>query len=205
MGDLNPKIFQPAWFAAQDPPLVPKREAEAANIEIIHQDVVIFNLEWFRLEVTRDRFHISTTQESRYEFLRDIVLGTFQLLLHTPVRAMGINKDIHYSVENERVWHEFGDRVAPKGLWLGVLEKPGLTSLAIRGVRTDGYEGSINVKVEPSRKVHPGIYFNINDHYSVKDPKTLSGCSEMMDILSKRFHDSIKRSAGIAQELMEKQ
>ncbi len=69
LGDLNPKIFQPAWFAAEK--LIRKPEAEAAEIEIIHPEVVIFNLEWLRLEVTRERFSASTTQEPYYEFIRD--------------------------------------------------------------------------------------------------------------------------------------
>lgn len=203
VGDFNPKIFQPAWFAAQDPPLIPKLEAEEAKVEIIHPDVVIFEVDWFRLQATRDRFLISTAQASRYEFLRDLVVGTFQLLQHTPIRAMGINKDTHWGVGSEDVWHKFGHRIAPKEVWNGVLEKPGLLSLAIRGVRTDDYDGNINVKVEPSRQIHPGIYFNVNDHYSVKEPETVLGCNEMMDILRTCFHQSIKRSDNIARDLVE--
>lgn len=204
VGDFNPKIFQPVWFAAQEPPLIPKLEAEAATIEIIHADVAIFNVEWFRLQVTRDRFHISTPQESRYEFLRDLVLGTFQLLQHTPVSAMGINKDAHWRVESEEVWHEFGHRFAPKDIWDGVLEKPGLMSLTVQGVRTDGREGSVNVKVEPSRQIHPGILFNVNDHYSANRPESVLGCNEMMDILRTCFYESVSRSDKIIGDLMER-
>jgi hypothetical protein len=204
LGDFNPKIFQPAWFAAQEPPLIPKLEAEDAKIEIIHPDVVVFEVEWFRLQVTRDRFFISTTQESRYEFLRDLVLGAFQLLQHTPVRAMGINKDVHWGVENEESWHEFGHRVAPKDVWSGILEKPGLLSLTMHGVRTDDHKGYINVKVEPSSQIQPGIYCSVNDHYEVKEPETVMGCNEMIDILRGCFYESIKRSDKIVSDLMRK-
>jgi len=204
VGDFNPKIFQPAWFAAQEPPLIPKLEAEAANVEIIHPDVAIFDVDWFRLQVTTDRFHISTTQESRYEFLRDLVLGTFQLLQHTPVSAMGINKDAHWGVESEEVWHEFGNRIAPKDIWNGILEKPGLLSLTIQGVRTDGHKGNVNVTVQPSMQIHPGIYFGVNDHYSVENPEAVLGCTEMMDILRSCFYESIARSDKIIGDLMER-
>ena len=60
LGDFNPKIFQPAWFAVQG--LIRQQEAEEANVEIIHPDVVSFSLEWLALQVTRERFAISTTQ-----------------------------------------------------------------------------------------------------------------------------------------------
>ena len=202
VGDFNPKIFQPVWFAAQEPPLIPKLEAEAAKVEIIHPDMAIFDVDWFRLQVTRDQFHISTTQESRYEFLRDLVLGTFQLLQHTPVKAMGINKDAHWGVDNEEIWHKFGHRIAPKDIWNGILEKPGLRSITIQGVRTDRHKGNVNVTVQPSMQIHPGIYCGVNDHYSVEDPDTVLGCNEMMDILSACFYDSIDRSNKIVGDLM---
>ncbi len=204
IGDFNPKIFQPAWFAAQEPPLIPKLEAEEATIEIIHPDVVIFQTDWFRLQVVREQFQVSTAQESRYEFLRDLVLGTFQILQHTPVRGMGINKDIHWGVENEAVWHDFGHRITPKDIWKGILEKPGLLSLTMQGVRTDSHNGCVNVKVEPSNQIRPGIYININDHYSVKEPEKVLGCNEIMDILRTCFYDSTKRSDKIVSDLMER-
>ena len=203
IGDFNPKIFQPAWFAAQEPPLIPKLEAEEAKIEIIHSDVATFEVDWFRLQVLRNRFQISSYQESRYEFLRDLVLGTFQILQHTPVREIGINREVHSGVENEKVWHEFGHRIAPKDVWNGILEKPGLLSLTMVGVRTDGHNGDINVIVQPSTTIRPGIYFNVNDHYSVKEPEKVVGCNEIMDILSAYFYDSIKRSDIIVNHLME--
>jgi hypothetical protein len=204
VGDFNPKIFQPVWFAAQEPPLIPKMEAEEAKLEIIHPDVVVFEVDWFQLQVTRDRFHISTVQESRYEFLRDLVLGTFQLLQHTPVRAMGINKDAHRGVQSMEMWHGFGDRIAPKGVWDGIVEKPGLLTITIQGARTDGHQGYVNVKVEPSRQIHPGIYFNINDHYSVKEPEKALGCNEIMDILRTRFQESMNRSDKIVSDITER-
>lgn len=61
LGAFNPKIFQPAWFAFEE--LIRKQEAEEANIEIVHPDAVSFALEWLRLQVTRERFTASTTQE----------------------------------------------------------------------------------------------------------------------------------------------
>ena len=75
LGDFNPKIFQPAWFAAEG--LLQKKETDRAKIEVFHHEISIFELDWLRLQVTRERFAVETTQEPYYEPLRDLVLGTF--------------------------------------------------------------------------------------------------------------------------------
>jgi hypothetical protein len=87
LGSFNPQIFQPAWFAAEE--LLRKEEAEAAEVAIIHRDIVSFSTSWMQLQVQLDRFMVSTADSAFYEPLRDLVLGTFQLLRHTPVQKMG--------------------------------------------------------------------------------------------------------------------
>ncbi len=84
LGDFNPKIFQPAWFAAQD--LIRQQEADEADIKIIHPEVVSFATgQWLALEVTRERFVVSTTQDPYSKVMRDLVVGSFELLQHTPL------------------------------------------------------------------------------------------------------------------------
>ena len=58
LGDFNPKIFSPFWFASEG--LLGRKEAETAVPEIIHSDVSIFKSDWFRLQVNRNRFSIVT-------------------------------------------------------------------------------------------------------------------------------------------------
>jgi hypothetical protein len=204
LGDFNPKIFQPAWFAAEG--LVRKQEAEKAKIEIIHPEVVTFTLEWLILQVTRERFFVSTSQEPYYEVVRDLVLGTFSLLRHTPVHKMGINRDMHFRMDSEEAWHAFGHRLAPKDLWKDILgENPGMRSLTMEGRRQDGCKGYTRVKVEPSEKVHPGVYVNVNDHYEVADPKSVIGSDEIRTLFERSWSESLRRSAHIAYALLEKQ
>jgi hypothetical protein len=203
LGDFNPKIFQPAWSAAEG--LIRKQEAEEANVEIIHPEVVSFALEWLTLQVTRERFFASTSQEPYYEVVRDLVLGTFRLLRHTPVHKMGINTDMHFRMGSEEAWHAFGHRLAPKDLWQGILENPGMRSLTMEGRRPDGCKGYIRVKVEPSVRVHPGVYVNVNDHYEEADPKSVIGSDEIRTLLERSWDESLRRSARIAYALLEKQ
>src|SRR5437870_4919946 len=83
VGDFNPKIFQPAWFAAQN--LLRQEEADAAKIEIIHPEIVRFSLDWLHVEVVHERFKASTLQFPYFEILRDLTVGTFKILRHTPI------------------------------------------------------------------------------------------------------------------------
>jgi hypothetical protein len=41
VGSFNPRIFQPAWFAAEN--LIREEEEQAAKIELIHRQVAIFS------------------------------------------------------------------------------------------------------------------------------------------------------------------
>ncbi len=201
VGSFNPRIFQPAWFAAEN--LIREEEEQAAKIELIHHQVAIFSLDWLHLQVTDEQFVVTTTQSSFYEPLRDLVLGTFRLLRHTPVRMMGLNRDCHFRMPSEEVYHAFGHRLTPKEPWAGILKEPGMRSLTMEGVRPDNLKGYIRVRVEPSVRVHPGVFININDHYEVKDAATARGCDEIIDILDREWKSSLDRSAEIVSLLLE--
>src|SRR5688572_1822642 len=105
VGAFNPQIFQPAWFASEK--LIRKEEADSARIEIIHGDLTVFSLDWCKLEVTDDRFRIDTSSLQQYspELIRDLTLGTFGILRHTPLKMMGLNTMYHFEVASEEVWH----------------------------------------------------------------------------------------------------
>ncbi len=199
-GSFNPAIFHPSWFASHD--LIRSQEVDAANVQIVHPDAAVFAAEWLEINVVRDRFQAATTQESYYEALRDLVIGVLGLLYHTPLRLMGINRDFHYQLGSENAWHTVGHRLVPKADWEDLLEKPGMKSLVVQGVRPDDLQGYIRVKVEPSARVPYGVYVEVNDHYELKGPNgTKSEASEAMQILSERWRNSMQRSASIAQKI----
>jgi hypothetical protein len=201
IGDFNPKIFQPAWFGAEG--LIQPSEVESARIEIIHPEVVIFLLGWLRLEVTRERFSAGTQQEPYHEVIRDLVVGTFRLLRHTPVKLMGINWEAHFRVESEEKWHAIGHTLAPPQMWEEVLIKPGMGSLTITGVRPDSLNGKINVTVEPSAPFHPGIFVRINDHFESGSPASALGADEIIGVLEDNWAESYKRSTNIFKKVLE--
>lgn len=204
IGNFNPKIFHPSWFSAEG--LIQKAEEEGANIEIIHSDAAIFNLDWLRVEVTEERFAVITAQEPYDPAIRDLVVGTFSILRHTPITKMGINRDMHFRIDSEEKWHAGSDKLAPKDIWKTVLEKPEMRSLTMEGDHSrDGYKGLIRVKIEPSTIPSPyGIFCDVNDHFETKDSNTTVGSDEIMDILKDTWDKSYNRSKKIIFSILDK-
>jgi hypothetical protein len=185
LGNFNPKIFQPAWFASHG--LIKESEAEEAELRILHNDVVVFSLGWMDLEVTRERLVAKTSQEPYYEVIRDFVLGTFSLLRYTPITALGINLEYHFSVTDEEKWNNAGHRLAPKDVWLDVLERPGLLALAMQGQRSDGLKGFVRFDVQPSLAERPGLYFLVNNHFEIEKPESGNFADVTCQILADRW------------------
>jgi hypothetical protein len=156
------------------------------------------------LQVTRERFVVSTAQQPYYKVIRDLVLGAFKLLQHTPLHKLGINTDMHLRMDSEESWHAFGHRLAPKELWQGILKTPGIRSLTMEGQRPDEFRGYIRVQVEPSARIHPGVYFQVNDHYEVGTLRPGMGADEMLTIFERAWDESLTRSKSIISTLLER-
>lgn len=203
LGQFNPSIFHPIWFGAEN--LLRKEEVDAAKIDLVHPDITKFTLDWLTVEVLRERFVIQTMQETYDEALRDLALGTFSVLRHTPITKMGINRSVHFLIESEEKWHAAGDKLAPKVLWTGILEKPGMRSLTMEeSSRKDGLKGCVRVRIEPSATIQPGLFIEVNDHMEFSDPKKGVGSEEMLDILKSTWKDSIIRAEDIIYTLYER-
>jgi hypothetical protein len=129
LGDFNPKIYQPAWFASEG--LIRPSEADNAKIQIVHADLAIFSTDWFVLQVARDRFSATIKALAYRAHLRDLVLGTFHKLLHTPLMQMGINCATRVRFKSDDDWHAFGHFLVPKCPWKGILSTPGMRAVHV--------------------------------------------------------------------------
>jgi hypothetical protein len=192
VGAMNPTILQPAWLSAHG--LIREEEAESAEIRIIHPDIVAYSLEWADIEVTRERCQFKTTTTSEAaEPVRDLALGVFTILKHTPIRLIGLNSEAHHKVASEDRWHEIGHTLAPDAQWKGLLDRPGVRSLLMEGARTDDRVGWIRVTVEPSLRVQPGIYIAINDHYDLSNEKASVTTTEpALSIVGENWEHSLQ-------------
>ena len=199
LGSFNPAIFHPIWFKANG--LIKPEEADKAKLEITTPMISIFGVEWFRLQVETQKFAIQTDNETHFELLSDLVIGTFSLLEHTPVSAIGLNRTMHFKMDSEESWNAFGDKIAPKDIWQGVLEEPGLLSLVMQGPKkkpNQKSENLINVRVEPSPRTTPGIYIDVNNHFEIKD----NDLQKVLNILKESWRDVLINSRKIADQII---
>ena len=87
LGDFNPAIFAPAWFALHG--LLPRGATDGANVQIVCPQVTAFTFDWLRLEVVNNRFNVETLQAPHIH-LRDLVLRTFkERVPHAPHGSTG--------------------------------------------------------------------------------------------------------------------
>lgn len=201
VGNFNPKIFHPSWLAKNE--LIRNHEAENANIELIHNDVSIFSLEWLKIQIMLDKFSAITEQEPYFEVTRDLVAGIFKLLQHTPISAIGINRGAHIQMRSKDSWNELGHILAPKERWETALKKPGTLRLSVRGERKDEYSGHQNVRFEPSSRIDPGVFIEFNDHFNIVENKTTSTNDQLMDILIEKWETNKTEFDTIVDSLMD--
>jgi hypothetical protein len=88
-----------------------------------------------------------------------------QLLSHTPITALGINMRHTFRYNNDEDWHALGHRLAPKEPWGNLLNKPGMLMVQMKALRSDDYEGAVNVSVQSNSPRE--VIISVNDHYQV--------------------------------------
>jgi hypothetical protein len=185
LGSFNPAIFQPFWFSRNN--LIREEEAQDAKVEIVHKQATVFGTEWFSLQVMPERFSLDTSDPTKSLPLRDLAVGTFKILEHTPVEAFGFNSYKHFRMPSMDEWHAFGHHYAPKESWTGILTDPGMKSLTILGKRENRTE-PVQVTIEPSVKVHPGVFFQVNQHFAFKEKK--DAVEDHMQVFLKELQNS---------------
>jgi hypothetical protein len=205
VGSFNPAIFQPSWFSAQG--LLRAGEAEAAeatDVTVISNEVTVFSVDWLRVEVIHERFLAATTRRDSYGLLRDLVLGTFAILEHTPVTQVGLNRERHFAIASQADRDRFGWRLAPAGPWTAALHDPKMRSLTMEGQRTDGRKGYIHVKVEPSARIQDAVFVAVNDHYEIEfDDDAVRSALPAMSILKEQWDSFLAGPDTMAQAIFE--
>lgn len=200
MGSFNPRIFEPLWFSRHE--LVPDQEAEAAEVQMVDREFCRVNFGWVDLVVTEDRLQAESTSETVNDSqVCDLLVGIFRLLPHIPINVGSIHHRWHIAIETEAEWHEVGHALAPKGIWDGVLEKPGMFDFAMLGQRPDELEGAIKVRIQPSHAVSPGIFMNVNDEFvlGVADGEAPL---DVANVLSDLWGEAGERAVDIRKELL---
>lgn len=211
LGHFNPAILTPAWFAMHG--LLSDSTAESATLGVAHPDVTEFSTEWLRLRARSDQMELYTVQAPHIR-LRDFAVRTFrEHLFHTPLKAFGINRFVHFKVRTPAERIHIGALLAPKspwGKWGQALEnagsRGGMTSLTMTLFGPDDQPagGQVNVTVEPSNLVGKdgtGVFAVVNDHYGTNtdDP---GSAAHVVESLEANFESSTSHSEEIIDHVM---
>jgi hypothetical protein len=200
LGSFNPRIFEPLWFSRHE--LVPEQEAEVAEVQMVNREFCRVNFSWVDLVVTEDRLQAESTSETVNDNqIRDLLVGIFRLLPHIPVNLGSIHHHWQIAIDTEEEWHKVGHALAPKEIWKGVLEEPGMFDFAMQGHRPDDLKGAIKVRIQPSRAVSPGIFMNVNDEVVLTEADDDTPLA-FADVLDKLWPEAESRAVGIRKELL---
>lgn len=181
-GVFNASIFSPLWLRTEE--LIGDVEMKQSRIDVISRNVTSFSAGWLQCHVTDEGMQFGTVEVEEFPRLRDVAVGVLQLLRHTPIAALGINRDFHMTLDDDRKLHAFGDLLTPKPLWDQVMDFPGMRELTMWGARTDGYDGHVQVQVQPSQRVPHSVYVGYNDHFTLTkmdEPVTSRGAAWELD------------------------
>lgn len=201
LGAFNPPIFQPAWLGAEG--LIRQGDAENARVEIVHQEVAVFETEWLRCQVTRERFSMMTRRESHYEALRDLIASVFRLLRHTPTRVCGINHTEALRFDNRDEFDNLGWRLVPRENWDGVLDRPGVARLDEVGQRDDGLDGYIRVQLEQPLNGTQEISAQVNDHIVFSEQPEHRSTAQLSEFLLMNWPAITARAAAIHERIQD--
>jgi hypothetical protein len=216
LGHFNPLIFRPDWLEGKE--IIVGNDFEKLKISIVHPEIVSYEIPWGNFQADRNNFTIATTREPLVR-VHDFFVRCFQFLPETPIRAVGLNREVHFETASEGARDRVGDVLAPKDFWgdfvrSGEQKTGGVRSLIMeqaipkegRLVRTDGKFGYIWVRVEPSVRgdIRYGIFTQVNDHFDlVTLLDKLSDGRVAADLVTEQFERSIANSERLIDRIMD--
>lgn len=178
VGNFNPAIFSPDWLEKNG--LIGNEDAEVAREGsegtqiIVSKQVATFETGWFSLQVLDNRFAL-TSKGALSPAFKDLAVGIFQLVPHTPVIAVGLNFAAHFRLQSEDDYHLVGDVLAPKSIWdtlypdcmIGLGELTVIIQQGVRGKIPETNDAK-RITLQPSTRIKYGIHLSYNDHHDVR-------------------------------------
>ncbi|HGM6313407.1 hypothetical protein [Pseudomonas juntendi] len=166
VGDFDPLLLVPQWFINNK--LLPEEDAvDNVAIEIVYKDLTRFTLPNITVEIQPSRVVLRSDRESLDFMIVDLAVGILTILNKVQITALGLNVFEDYEFEDNAVWNEVGDILAPKGVWSEILPetpKAGLQNLQIQIRKPIRERGVYNFNVSWLER-HGWTRFQTNDHY----------------------------------------
>lgn len=178
LGEFDPLLLTPRWLRQAD--LIAAEDYDSYDTEVISPNVTSVKFGSIHLKVLTTTLEVTTEAAADLEVARDLAAGILLSKGAPRVSAMGINRMVHFPAELEG-YHAVGDTLTPKDVWDGVLHLPGMLNLSIVGARDDGYGGNVNVQVQPSALIRPGVFVSVNDHYTLTRVAPITDRNALLD------------------------
>ena len=213
VGDFNPAIFSPDWLErngliGKDDASTVREGSQGKSLLVSHQ-VATFETKWFALQVLENQYSL-TSKDALSPAFKDLAVGMFQLVPHTPVSAVGLNFFGHFKLASKAESHRIGDLLAPKDIWKSLYpdDSAGLADLTIRIQHWTRGEplktkDEKRISVQPSKKIKFGVYFSYNDHHDVSgsDEDNLRPAERVATIVDTAWeaswHDAVRVFDGV--------
>lgn len=191
LGDFNPAILHPAWFASTG--LIKLSEGDAADVEVVHKEVTIWTSDWLKLNADKNRVQFQSDQEAYAGPLRDVAIGALTLLEHTPVRAVGVNVSAFFQFTSQEQLDKFGHELIPKPRWEKALPEPKTLKAVITSRRDDDYRGNLNLTIAATTRFQFSAYVHINDHNEVEPEAKRPSAISAISIIQRQWDKAIDR------------
>lgn len=213
VGHFNPAIFHPAWLISHA--IEPDIGDDGVKVEIVHADMSMFSFDTRRYRIEQTRFDL-WTPVAPWVAIADITVKIFgECLVHTPIRAFGINRFGHFNARDMEMRTRIGRKFAPIEPWgkFGAAMESkdedhtgGLQSLTMqRKSSGNEYELHTNATIQPSAQLDPktGIYLNVNFHHELRSDREVHGAEAAMRVLQDSFQDCVNEAEEIFNTIME--
>jgi hypothetical protein len=197
IGNFNPAILQPRWMASEGVDLLGKEEADRAKLTFIAQDAAAFEVgDWLAIQASPDRFH-ATGPFMHARKIRDLVVGLFSVLEHTPISYLGVNRAMHFRMQDRATRDALGAKLAPPEVWPSGLAAPKFNAVRVQGARPKSKAQWLQMTVEPSLTVlDVGIFVASHEQFQ------LSTTDPLVDVLRSDFDDSVRFGRELAEALL---
>ena len=143
-GHLNPFIFMPEWFHAED--LLRDEEVEEAKKSITKSvtsdsSFLAFKAGEFSFVVSRNSLEIFSNSEGLELPLRDLMLNIFSLLRHTPLTRLTISRSAHLASDRPSPSAPYWSVLLPLAPFEPLLGKPTVVDISAKDVAGPVPEG----------------------------------------------------------------
>lgn len=213
IGDFNPAIFTPDWLESQQ--LIGAQDAqgmrEAENLVITRQ-VAVLETDSFLLKIDEGRFQ-AHSKGVLTPALRDLAIGIFELVPHTPAKFLGQNFVTLFKFFDTDAYHLVGDVLAPKPIWQKLFPNDehaiGLGSMTIqvqKGSRTSLKSKDMrNIIIHKGSGAGNSIQITYNDHHDLGVDRQggTSSAAHAAEILRDTWENSWHEASCVVQQLID--